>query len=265
MLNGPLPQSHAELELLLDSHDGRLGAGSVVSHAGSPADVAHLVIPAGTLSRRALVETAAATVSGVIAAGILPAALEMMDAAAVAAVEAVRPMGLAPDVGALLVARCDSGGAGEAARVGEIMEATGAAYVAVTDDPDEGEALMAALIEDVGVPVPQIPALLAGVAEVAERHRTAIPVIGHAGDGNFHPLITFDASDPAATQRARAAFDDIMGIALALSGTVTGEHGVGILKAHRLGDQLGEDVLEVMGRIKAALDPEGILNPGKWI
>lgn len=207
------------------------------------------------------------------------AALEMMDAAAVAAVEAVRPMGLDPDVGALLVARSDSGGTGEAARVGEVMEASGATYVAVTDDPDEGEALMAArrmaipcverlgtvLIEDVGVPVPRIPELLAAVAGAAERHDTAIPVIGHAGDGNFHPLITFDASDADATSRAWAAFDEIMGIALDLGGTVTGEHGVGVLKAARLGDQLGPDVLDVMGRIKAALDPEGILNPGKWI
>jgi glycolate oxidase len=131
-----------------------------------------------------------------------------MDRAAVAAVEAVKPMGLDPSVGALLLGQSDAGD-GTAERIAEHAEQAGATYVARTDDPDEGELLMAArrmaipcverlgavLIEDVGVPIPQIPALLASVAAVAEAHDTAIPVIGHAGDGNFHPLVTFDPHD----------------------------------------------------------------------
>jgi glycolate oxidase len=120
------------------------------------------------------------------------------------------------------------------------------------------------LIEDVGVPVPRIPELLAAVERIAEQHRTAIPVIGHAGDGNFHPLVTFDASDPEATARAELAFDAVMEAALALGGTVTGEHGIGVLKARHLVSQLGPDVMELTRRIKGALDPDGILNPGKW-
>ena len=84
--------------------------------------------------------------------------------------------------------------------------------------------------------------------EIAERHATAIPVIGHAGDGNFHPLVTFDASDPDATARAEAAFDDIMDAALDLGGTVTGEHGVGTLKARHLARQLGPDVMDAHPR-----------------
>jgi glycolate oxidase len=101
--------------------------------------------------------------------------------------------------------------------------------------------------------------------EIAERHATAIPVIGHAGDGNFHPLVTFDASDPEATARAEAAFDDVMDAALVLGGTVTGEHGVGTLKARHLARQLGPDVMDITRAVKAALDPAGILNPGKWV
>jgi glycolate oxidase len=231
--------------------------------------------------------TVVATFADVVAAGqavtrvvgdVRPAALELMDEAAIRAVESVRPMGLDPGIAALLLAQTDAAG-DEAARIGAACEAAGATYVAVTDDADEGEALMAArrmaipcverlgtvMIEDVSVPVPHIPRLLAAVAEVARRHRTAVPVIGHAGDGNFHPLVTFDSSDPDATGRAEQAFDEIMDAALALGGTVTGEHGIGTLKARHLTTQLGPDVLEVSRRVKQALDPQGILNPGKWV
>jgi glycolate oxidase len=209
---------------------------------------------------------------------VRPTALELMDAAAVAAVERVRPMGLEPGIGALLLAQVD-GGLDESGSVQEAFRAAGATYVAASDDPDEGEMLMTArrmaipcverlgtvLIEDVGVPIPQIPALVAAVAEVAERHDTAIPVIGHAGDGNFHPLVCFDAGDPAATARAEVAFDEVMQVALALGGTITGEHGIGSLKARHLAQQVGPDVLDVMRTVKAGLDPQGILNPGKWL
>ncbi len=94
---------------------------------------------------------------------------------------------------------------------------------------------------------------------------TLVPVIGHAGDGNFHPLVTFDPADPAAVERAERAFDDIIEVALGLGGTITGEHGVGSLKARHLAGQLGPDVLELTRTIKGALDPGGILNPGKWV
>ena len=213
-----------------------------------------------------------------VVTGVRPSALELMDAAAVAAVEAVRPMGLDPSIGALLLAQVDSG-ADDAAAVVGCFEAAGAQYVAASDDPDEGEQLMAArrmaipcierlgtvLIEDVSVPIPCIPDLVAAVVAIADRHATAIPVIGHAGDGNFHPLVTFDASDPEATARAEAAFDEVMTAALGLGGTVTGEHGVGTLKARHLATQLGPDVMEITRAVKAALDPTGILNPGKWV
>ena len=223
------------------------------------------------------VVAAGRAVTAVVAA-LRPAALELMDAAAVAAVEAVRPMGLDPSIGALLLAQVD-GPPPEAAAVADCFQAAGATYVAVSDDAEEGELLMGArrmaipcverlgtvLIEDISVPIPRIPELVAAVVEIAARHATAIPVIGHAGDGNFHPLVTFDATDPDATARAEAAFDDVMDAALALDGTVTGEHGVGSLKARHLVRQLGPDVMEITRAVKAALDPAGILNPGKWV
>ena len=209
---------------------------------------------------------------------VRPAALELMDRAAIEAVERVQPMGLDPDAAALLLARAD-GDPGEADQIATACELAGATYVARTDDADEGELLMGArrmaipcverlgtvLIEDVGVPVPRIPELLAAVEAIAARHSTAIPVIGHAGDGNFHPLVTYDAGDADATARAAAAFDDVMDAALALGGTVTGEHGVGVLKARHLVSQLGDDVMDLTRRIKSAIDPDGILNPGKWV
>ncbi len=230
--------------------------------------------------------TVAAVFDDVVAAGravtsimarMRPSALELMDAAAVAAVEEVRPMGLS-GVGALLLAQCDAGSDHPVA-VERCFRDAGSSEVSMSDDPDEGELLMGArrmaipcverlgtvLIEDVGVPIPAIPDLIAAVAEIADRTATRIPVIGHAGDGNLHPLVTFDASDPDATSRAHTAFDEIMVAALRLGGTITGEHGVGSLKSAHLAAQLGPDVMELNRRLKDALDPAGILNPGKWI
>ena len=248
------------------------------------------VITEATLRLRPLpppATTTAATFADVTAAGravtaimreVRPAVLELMDSAAIAAVERVTPMGFGPEVGALLIAQTDGGG-DEAKVVAAACEAADAIYVAVTDDEVEAALLMGArrmaitcverlgsvLIEDVGVPIPRIPELVAAVAEVAARRATLIPVIGHAGDGNFHPLVTFDASDPDATARAEAAFDDIMDIARRLGGTVTGEHGVGTLKVRHAHEQLGPDVMDITRRVKQALDPLGILNPGKWV
>ena len=146
----------------------------------------------------------------------------------------------------------------------------------VTDDADEGELFVEArrssfpamerrgalLLEDVGAPVPLLPDLLAAIAEIAERHDVEIPVVAHAGDGNTHPIIVYDAGDPDSERRARLAFDEVMAAAIALGGTITGEHGVGRAKKAALPDQLGPDVMALTRRIKDALDPQGILNPG---
>jgi glycolate oxidase len=239
--------------------------------------------------RPAPARTLVAAFAGTVAAGhavtritgsLRPTTLELMDRLALDAVEARLAMGLDPGWGALLLARSDAAGAAGATEI-DLMrvacESCGATYVATTDDEDEGEQLMAArrmaipaveqlgtvMIEDVGVPLAAVADLLAGIEEVSAHHDTPIAVIGHAGDGNFHPLVVFDPADEAARRRAGAAFGAVMELALRLGGTVTGEHGVGSLKLPWLRRQLGDDVLELHRSIKAALDPRGILNPGR--
>ncbi|HET7689051.1 MAG TPA: FAD-linked oxidase C-terminal domain-containing protein [Nocardioidaceae bacterium] len=220
----------------------------------------------------------AAAAAAVVAVGrtMRPSMMELMDQASINAVEDFQPMGLDRSTAALLVAQSD---APASARVDEVAvmeaacEAAGAAEVFATDDPDEGELFVQArrlafpaiqvrgslLFEDVGAPIPLLPDLLAAVAEVAVRHDVEIPVVAHAGDGNTHPIIVFDETSEV---RARAAFADVMQAAIALGGTITGEHGVGRAKAGALPDQLGPEVMALSRRVKDALDPQGILNPG---
>lgn len=250
------------------------------------------VITSATLRLRPLpppASTVVATFADVVDAGravasvmgqLRPSALELMDRTAVRAVEAQLRMGLDESCGALLLGRSDAGGgqsSADAAVIESACAAAGATYVAATDDEDEGEQLMTArrmaipcveklgtvLIDDVGVPIPRIPALISAVEDVSARTSTTIAVIGHAGDGNFHPLVVFDRHDAAATARAEEAFGAVMDAALALGGTITGEHGVGTLKRPWLQPQLGPEVVALSRRIKDALDPLGILNPGK--
>lgn len=205
--------------------------------------------------------------------------MELMDNASINAVEDYRSMGLDRTAGALLIAQSDAPGAARAdeiAQMQQVCEAEGASECFVTDDPAEGELFAAArraffpameqrgslLLEDVGVPVPRLPELLVGVAAIATRHRVEIPVVAHAGDGNTHPVVVHPPGDDAARERAAQAFDEVMVLAIDLGGTITGEHGVGRLKRGRLHDQLGPDVMALNQRVKEALDPLGILNPG---
>jgi glycolate oxidase len=224
------------------------------------------------------VDTAA---RAVVAAGrrLRPSMMELMDRASINAVEDYRPMGLDRSAGALLVAQSDAPATARAVEVEAMRaacEGAGATEVFVTDDPAEGELFVAArraafpaieargalLLEDVGAPVPQLPALLAAIAAIAAEHRVEIPVVAHAGDGNTHPIIVYDPTDTDSERRARAAFADIMRAAIGLGGTITGEHGVGRAKRAALPDQLGPDVMALTHRVKDALDPLGILNPG---
>jgi glycolate oxidase len=205
--------------------------------------------------------------------------VELMDQTSINAVEDYRPMGLDRDAGALLIVQSDAPGAACAAEVA-LMETAcqtaGAKEVFVTDDPEEGELFVAArrlafqaieargsiLLEDVGAPIPLLPDLLDAIAGIAETYRVEIPVVAHAGDGNTHPIVVFDPNDTDARDRAHLAFDEIMATAIALGGTITGEHGVGRTKKSALPAQLGPDVMALSHKIKDALDPDGILNPG---
>ncbi|MEE2032436.1 FAD-binding oxidoreductase [Rhodococcus chondri] len=222
---------------------------------------------------------AAADAVVAITGSLRPAMLEFMDRASICAVEDMLRMGLDRTTEAMLIARSDAPGAAAAGEIATMVQAcrdAGADEVFATDDPEEGEAFAAArrmaipavertgslLLEDVGVPLPALPALVSRIAEIADRQNVTVAVIAHAGDGNTHPLIVFDPADEDMTARAQVAFGQIMDLAIELGGTITGEHGVGRLKKAWLPDQVGPDVMALTRRIKDALDPNSILNPG---
>jgi len=208
-----------------------------------------------------------------------PSMLEFMDSASINAVEDKLKMGLDRDAAAMMVAATDDRGASgteDAEFMAEVFTEHGAKEVFTTSDPDEGEAFVAArrfcipavelkgslLLEDVGVPLPALADLVSGVGKIAANHDLLISVIAHAGDGNTHPLIVYDPADAAMSERAHQAFGEIMDLAVGLGGTITGEHGVGRLKRPWLEGQIGPEAMELNRRIKAALDPGNILNPG---
>lgn len=118
------------------------------------------------------------------------------------------------------------------------------------------------LLEDVGVPVPRLPELMAGINEISQRNEVTIAMVAHAGDGNTHPLLVLDPQDDAQQARAQVAYGEIMDLAISLGGTITGEHGVGRLKQPWLTDQIGTRAYDLMAQIKKVFDPKGILNPG---
>jgi len=214
-----------------------------------------------------------------ITAKIRPAMLEFMDSVAVNAVEDKLKMGLDRNAAAIMVATSDDrgpSGAEDAEFMASVFSECGASEVFSTSDPEEGEAFVAArrfaipaveakgslMLEDVGVPLSALADLVAGIEKMAADSGLMISVIAHAGDGNTHPLIVYDPADAEMTRRAEKAFGDIMDLAISLGGTITGEHGVGRLKKPWLADYLGPEALELNRRIKVALDPDGILNPG---
>lgn len=214
-----------------------------------------------------------------ISSKMRPSMLEFMDRPSINAVEDATKMGLDRDAAAMLVVQSDEPAefATEEIRMIEaICEENNSSEVFYTADPEEGEAFVVArrmaipaveqkgalLLEDVGVPLPRLGDLVRGIEEIARTREIVIAVIAHAGDGNTHPLLVFDPADEGQKQRAHIAYGEVMDLAIALGGTITGEHGVGRLKRPWLSDYIGPDALELNHRIKNALDPEGILNPG---
>jgi len=214
-----------------------------------------------------------------ISSGLRPSMLEFMDHASINAVEDMTNMGLDRSAAALLIVQSDepSGAAAqEVELVSDLCELSGASEIFATDDPEAGEAFVAArrvaipaverkgplLLEDVGVPVPRLGSLVAGIADIAATRDVTIAVIAHAGDGNTHPLIVHNPSDADQTARAQAAYEEVMDLAIALGGTITGEHGVGRLKKAWLPDYLGDAVFALNRRVKLALDPDGLFAPG---
>jgi glycolate oxidase len=278
-LGGPRLKDVAGLSLtkLFVGSEGTLGIVTEVTLRLLPAQNTSSVVVATFAS----LDSAVNAVLGV-SARLRPAMLEFMDSAAINAVEDILRMDLDRGAAAMLVAGSDERGraSGEDAQViAAVFAENNATDVFTTDDPAEGEAFVAArrfcipaveakgslLLEDVGVPLPALGTLVTGIARIAEEHGLMISVIAHAGDGNTHPLIVYDPADAAMTQRAHLAFGEIMDLAVGLGGTITGEHGIGRLKRPWLDGYLGPEVMALNQRIKQALDPLGILNPGAAI
>ncbi|MFF2075252.1 FAD-binding oxidoreductase [Kitasatospora sp. NPDC058162] len=265
-----------DLTRLLVGSEGTLGVVVRAVLALRPAPVPQLALAAEFPSA----DTAGAAVCAVMECGLTPSLMELMDEVSVRAVNELGQMGLPESTRALLLVAFD-GPDREAglARVAELCRAAGATEVVPAEDQAESDLLLAArrlalpaldrlgttMIDDVAVPRSRLAEMLNGVAEIAERHALTIGVVSHAGDGNTHPIVIFDAADPEQTARAQRSFDEIMALGLELGGTITGEHGVGLLKRDWLARELGPVGLELQRQVKAVFDPLGILNPGKMV
>ncbi len=275
-LGGPRLKDVAGLSLtkLFVGSEGTLGVITEVTLRLLPAQNTSSIVVASFGSVQAAVDA----VLGVTAR-LRPSMLEFMDSVAINAVEDTLRMDLDRSAAAMLVAGSDergAAGAQDAEVIAAVFAENGATEVFSTDDPDEGEAFVAArrfcipaveakgslLLEDVGVPLPALGSLVTGIERIAAERDLMISVIAHAGDGNTHPLIVYDPADAAMTGRAHVAFGEIMDLAVGLGGTITGEHGVGRLKRPWLSGYLGPEAMALNQRIKEALDPLGILNPG---
>jgi glycolate oxidase len=224
--------------------------------------------------------SAGRAVAEVTRRGLTPSALELLDRACLVAVEDWKHLGLEADAEALLLARVDTpgpGGDAEAQAVVEAFEVADPLFAVVSSDDAEAEALFAArrlaypalerlgpvLTEDVCVPRSAVPAMLGQLVDIAARHEVTMATIAHAGDGNLHPLLITPPGDEAARLAAQGAFEEMLDAAIALGGTVTGEHGVGLLKRDGMRRELDPLAVELQRGIKATLDPRGIFNPGK--
>ena len=253
---------------------------------GVVTEVTVRILPRPETARAALigfptVESAGKCVADVIAAGIIPAGMEMMDRAAVHAAEAFVQVGYPLDVEALLIVELD-GPAAECDHliddVGRIARSNEAVSLRVSNDDSERLAFWAgrkAAFPAVGriapdyycmdgtIPRRRLPDVLRRISELAEHHGLGVVNVFHAGDGNLHPLILYDAHKPGDLDRAEAFGDDILRLCVAVGGVLTGEHGVGVEKRDLMPEMFSQTDLDHQQRIKCAFDPQLLLNPGK--
>ncbi len=267
-----------DLTQLLIGSEGTLG---IVTRARvklqpSPDGASTMVAFFGSLGQ------AGEAVASITRSGLQLSLLEIMDQPTVCLVDDWKHMGLDRDCAALLLAQSDAPEpqrGTEVDRAGTLCEKAGATYVGVTDDPDEAEQLLQArrlagpaierdgmaVWEDVGVPRSRLPDLIEAVQRTAARHDVDVFTFGHAGDGNLHPTFRVPHGDDDGMARTLQAFEDVILAALDLGGTITGEHGVGRLKAPFLEREVGAANLDVQRSIKRAMDPGNILNPNRWL
>ncbi len=228
-----------------------------------------------------VVDDATATISGIIAAGMIPAALEMMDQLIVTAVEAAFHFGFPTDAGAVLIVELDGLAAGldeQVQRVVEICRANHARAVRVAQDEAERAALWKSrkrafgavgrlapnyCTQDGVVPRTKVPEILRRITEIGRRYQLRIGNVFHAGDGNIHPILLYDERDPDQVRRVLDAGREILDSCVALGGSVTGEHGIGVEKIAQMPLLFSPAALDVMSQLRRVFDPEVRCNPGK--
>ena len=231
----------------------------------------------------ASVETAGAAVGAIIGAGIVPAGLEMMDQIATIAVEGFVHAGY--DLTAEAILLCESDGtpeevADEMARVAEVLRGAGATDIKVSQNEDErlrywsgrknafsatGRVSPDYYCMDGTIPRAQLPRVLRAIADLSVKYNLRCANVFHAGDGNLHPLIMFDANIPGELERAEEFGAEILELCIEVGGTITGEHGVGVEKINQMCVQFSPKELTRMHEIKHAFDEHGLLNPGKAV
>ena len=220
-------------------------------------------------------------ITNILSSGILPSKLEIMDNATINAVEAYEPLGLPIEAEALLLIELDGHPAAiedEIIRVQQVCESSQASEVRVANTVEEANELWKArklvspaivrekptkISEDATIPRSKIPEMFKRLKEIREKYHIHLVVFGHAGDGNLHPNIIADQRDQEEMRRVEKAVEEIFEAAIELGGTLSGEHGIGTLKAPFMEMELGEIGLDMMKRIKESWDPKNVLNPGK--
>ena len=235
--------------------------------------------PATAIAYFAELPRAGSAIVDVFREGHSPTLMEIVDQASLRQVDAVFQMGLDTTAACLLLIQTAGDRSTESiAEIADICSRHGATEVYHVSDPAEGDMFIevrrrvwpaferlgkAMLPEDVAVPRERLPELLSGILAIGERHAVSLPTIGHAGDGNMHPLLVFDGNDAEEVARVRLAFGEIVRLALSLGGTLAGEHGVGTLKREFIAEEIEPVHLAVQRRFKHLLDPDNMLNPGK--
>ncbi len=225
-------------------------------------------------------ESAGDGVAAIAAAGLSPVTLELMDRFTIRAVDDMHGLGLDREAAAMLMIESDLPGAAaddELARGEAACTAAGATTTVRSRDVAEADLLRQARraahwaleklgdvkMEDIGVPRSRVPDMLREIERIAAKHDVRIGTFGHAGDGNLHPDLVLERGDPNGAAITKAVQADLYRAAIDLGGTVTGEHGIGSARVEWLEAQRGADAVRVMRAIKAALDPQGLLNPGR--
>jgi len=245
-----------------------------------------LHVPAGVktlLASYSAIDDASETVSAIVAAGIIPAALEMIDETFVRAINEGVGAGYPKGAGAVLLIELDGPAAeieAQAVRIVQICRDHAALEVRVAQDEAERALLWKGrkeaagavgrmspywILQDAVVPRSRLPEIMREVQAIGARHRLVIANVLHAGDGNLHPMILYNDLEPGELERAKAANDELLRACLAMGGSVTGEHGVGLDKASSMPLQFGAADLNFMARFRRVFDPDGIMNPGKLL